>query len=55
MVRVASHFQTLKIRLQSFITRAFSIDIAHVTKFPNIQFGLNVLKGDGTSFGYMIK
>ena len=41
--------------IQSSITKAFSRYIAHNTKIPNFKFGLNVLRGNGTSFGEMIK
>ena len=41
--------------IQSSIAKAFSRYIAHNTKIPNFKFGLNVLRGNGTSFGEMIK
>ena len=41
--------------IQSSIAKAFSRYIAHNTKNPNFKFGLNVLRGNGTSFGEMIK
>lgn len=41
--------------VQSSVTGAFSINIAHNTKIPNFKFWLYILRGYGTSFGKVVK